>query len=313
MKSFFMIFILVTLHLIFIKAQSTVQPIASEIFSKIPNVRDFTISSKNNEAYFTAKSFQGEISVILKMEKADEIWSKPAIAVFSGEYNDLEPFLSIDNLRLYFASNRPLSNTDSNTKDFDIWFVERKDINAEWSEPINIGEPINTSFNEFFPSVSINNNLYFTCDYDSEIKKDDIFFSEWKDGHYSKPISLSDSINTDGYEFNSFIAPDESFIIFSGYEREDGFGSGDLYISYRSDDGTWSKSLNLGSKINSAKLDYCPFVEMNSRILYFTSSRSSVNNNAFSNFDDLIQEINKYENGQSRIYKISFDEFLPMR
>ena len=62
--------------------------------------------------------------------------------------------------------------------------------------------------------------------------KDDIFVSKWENGKYTEPVSLSDSINSDGYEFNAFIAPDESYIIFTAYQREDGFGSGDLYMSY---------------------------------------------------------------------------------
>ena len=44
-------------------------------------------------------------------------------------------------------------------------------------DPINIGEPINSPANEFYPSVANNNNFYFTCDERSTKGKDDIFFS----------------------------------------------------------------------------------------------------------------------------------------
>ncbi|WP_321538323.1 hypothetical protein [Flavobacterium piscinae] len=46
---------------------------------------------------------------------------------FTGKYKDLEPFLSTDGLKLYFASNRPLTESGE-PKDFDIWYVERKTL-----------------------------------------------------------------------------------------------------------------------------------------------------------------------------------------
>lgn len=118
------------------------------------------------------------------------------------------------------------------SKDYDVWYVERKNTDAPWSKPINLGKPVNTGHNEFYPSVSKNNNLYFTSDSPESKGKDDIFFSPWENEKYLQPLLLSDSINTEGYEFNSFVSQDESYLIFSGYNRKDGFGSGDLYISY---------------------------------------------------------------------------------
>jgi hypothetical protein len=279
---------------------------------QFPNVRDFTISSTEDEAYFTAQSYLGELSVIITIKKENGKWSEPEIAPFSGKYQDLEPFLSPDGLRLYFVSNRPLSDHTAKPKDFDIWYVQREDQDSKWSNPINIGSPINTENNEFYPCVTINNNLYFTSDASNSKGKDDIFFCEWENGHYLDPISMSDSINSEGYEFNAFVSPDESFIIFSGYNRENGFGSGDLYISFQNTDGTWAKANNMGSEINSDKMDYCPFMDMKTKTLYFTSKRSQLDyeSNGFTSIRDLLNKINKYENGLSRIYEVSIEEIL---
>ena len=276
------------------------------IFSKYPNVRDLTISSSGDEAYFTIQSPLEEISIIASIKKRNGIWLEPEMIDFSGRHRDLEPFLSPNNLKLYFASNRPLHDSFSESKDFDIWYVERENLNAEWSKPLNIGQPINTEHNEFYPSVSSNNNLYFTTDASASKGKDDIFFSAWNSNHYEVPVSLSNSINSEGYEFNAFIAPDESYLIYSGYNRKDGLGSGDLYISYQNEDKSWSTSKNLGEKINSKSMDYCPFVNMESSTLYFTSRRSSINKDRFNTIKDFVSAINKYENGFSRIYKTSF-------
>jgi hypothetical protein len=186
------------------------EPFLPEIFSRFPNVRDITISSEGDEIYFSAQSYQDEVSVIAYIKKENDVWSNPELASFSGKYFDIESFLSSDGLRLYFSSNRPINETDDKPKDFDIWYVQRENKNVEWSRPINVGPPINSEENEFYPSIANNNNLYFTCDERGTKGKDDIFFSKWENGKYSEPISLSESINSDGYEFNAYIALDES-------------------------------------------------------------------------------------------------------
>lgn len=283
---------------------------ALEVLSDYQNVRDFTISSSGNEVYVTIQSPRPleEISIIACVKKKNGIWQKPEITNFSGNYKDLEPFLSPNQLKLYFASNRPIKDFVTEPKDFDIWYVERENLNTEWSKPQNIGQPINTEYNEFYPSIAENNNIYFTSDAPNSKGKDDIFFSKWNSNKYQNPISLSESINTGGYEFNAFIAADESYLIFSSYNRKDGLGSGDLYISYLNEDNTWSVSKNLGKNFNSKYMDYCPFVDSSTNMLYFTSRRSTIKNNSFKSINEFEKEINKYENGLSRIYKTTFQK-----
>ena len=305
MKLSKLISILILFSSISFAQEKNVEPFLPQIFSQFPNVRDIAISSEGDEIYFSVQSYVDEVSFIASAKKENNVWSNPEIVSFSGKYFDIEPFLSSDGLKLFFASNRPLTNTDDKTKDFDIWYVRRENKNAEWSNPINIGEPINSPANEFYPSIANNNNFYFTCDERSTKGKDDIFFSEWKNGKYSNPISLSDSINSDGYEFNAFISPDDSYLIFTAYQREGGYGSGDLYISYKTSDSLWTKAKNLGAEINSDKMDYCPFVDTKTNTLYFTSKRSYINYNnlGLSSVQDFFNEMKKYENGLSRIYK----------
>lgn len=286
-----------------------VQPFAEHIFSQFTNVRDFTMSSDETEAYFTLQSPARELSVIMKIKKKNDTWQAPQISTFSGQYTDLEPFLSPDNLKLYFVSNRPISKDSTNTKDMDIWYVERSTKDDAWSEPKNIGTPINTEADEFYPAVANNGNLYYTTIKRELESQDDIFMSKWENNTYTEPVILGEGVNTKGAEYNAFIAPDESYIIFGGWRRADGLGSGDMYIS-RNIDGVWTKAENLGDKINSKGMEFCPFV--NNGVLYFTSRRSSVEmkENGFNSAEELIDEINKYDNGASRIYKVDFKTIL---
>lgn len=270
---------------------------------QFPNVRDWALSPKGDEAYFTIQSPLEELGAIACSRKVKGTWKKPELVNFTGRYRDIEPFVTKDGLRLYFSSNRPLNDTTMKVKDYDIWYVERKGLYQSWSAPVNISAPVNTGANEFYPSLADNGNLYFTSDGFDSKGKDNIYFSEWKANHFSAPVSLDSNINTEGYEFNAFIAPDESFLIYTGYNRRDGLGSGDLYISFKSKAG-WTAAQNMGAAVNSKQMDYCPFVDTRTATLYFTSRRSQLSNKTFRSITDFEKEINRYENGLSRVYKI---------
>ena len=277
---------------------SSVRPLLTHL-NEYPNVRDFTISPNGKEAYITVQNPTEERRTICRIV-ADNYgnWSDPIPASFSGKYKDLEPYFSSDGLSLYFASNRPNSHEKEN---FDIYFVERTHVDSVWSAAKNLGSPINTEGDEFYPAIAKSGNIYFTAVKEKDQGRDDIYMSKWNGDGYSEPQSLDTTINSKGYEYNCFIAPDESYIIFGGYQRSDGFGSGDLYKSTRKADGSWEVAKNMGDKINSSAMDYCPYVDSKGN-LYFTSRRSNPTTSEITNNFELEREILKYQNGASRIY-----------
>lgn len=292
-------FFLLTVSICF--SQEKPMPVLEDLGHLFPNVRDIAISPNGNEIFFTAQSVMGNLSAIMVAKKEGEKWNVIEVAPFSGKYFDLEPFFSHDGLKLYFVSTRPLDQTSTEPKDFDIWFVERNTLDDEWSIPKNMGRPINTEYGEFYPSIASNGNFYFTRDNTTLNRKDDIYVSVNSNGIYKEPQVLPNTINTESYEYNAFIAPDESYLLFGGYNRKDGLGSGDIYISYNTKKG-WTQAKNLGDKLNSNKMDYCPFVH--NGLLYFTSKRDSTKVIVDKPYTSkkLIEEFRKHENGSSRLY-----------
>ncbi|REC77549.1 hypothetical protein DRF60_11225 [Chryseobacterium elymi] len=270
------------------------------------NVRDFSISEDGNEAFFTIQSPNQDISQIAYIRKDKKDWSEPQLLPFNDAYSYMEPFLADNGTRLYFASDRPLHKTKTEKKDFDIWYVERKNKNSEWSEPINMGKPVNSDLDEFFPTLSDNKNLYFTLESPTGMGKDDIYFCKWENNQYSDPKILDENINSTGYEFNAFISKKENFILFTKYNEKGGQGSGDLYISQKDSQGKWQKAKNLGTPINTKFMEYCPFYDEKTQVLYFTSKRSNRSPKKFKNISDFQQYVNEGENGLSKIYKIPF-------
>lgn len=269
------------------------------------NVRDFCISKDGNEAFFTLQSPNQEISQLAYIKKTANEWSKPELLPFCDSYMYLEPFLSFNNNRLFFVSDRPLDDSSNNKKDFDIWYVDRKSKDDQWSSPKNLGKPVNSELDEFYPSVSKNNNLYFTMVSSSGLGKDDIYFCKWENNTYSNPVLLDENINGIGYEFNAYISENEDFIIYSKYKEEDGHGSGDLYISKKDENGKWKKATNLGIPINTKYMEYCPFYDEQNQILYFTSKRNTIKPRKFNSISDFKKYINEANNGLSKIYMTS--------
>ncbi|WP_452228899.1 hypothetical protein [Lacinutrix sp. MEBiC02404] len=266
------------------------------------NVRDFCISNTGKEAFFTIQSPDAQISQIVVVKKEKKEWSEPELVSFNDSFMYLEPFLSPKGNRLFFVSDRPLDHTSNEKKDFDIWYVDRNNTKDKWSAPKNIGKPINSGFNEFYPSVSKNNNLYFTMESPNGLGKDDIYFSKWNGDGYEAPILLNENINSSGYEFNAFISREEEFIIYTKYKEEGGQGSGDLYISRKDANGKWEKAKNMGTPINTKYMEYCPFYDAENGILYFTSKRRNLESRKFKDVLDFKSYIQGNQNGLSKIY-----------
>lgn len=304
MKRYLLIFILMT-NISFGQSPKMFSP---SLFKDLPNVRDFSMNKNGDEFYFTVESFAKEYSFIAFSKNINGTWTPPKAVNFSGQHKDLEPFLSPDGLKLFFASNRKDNTSSEIKKDIDIWYVTRNKISDKWSEPKNIGPVINTSKDEFYPSVTNNGDLYFTAEYENSKGKEDIYVSRFINNSYTKPVSLNKNINSEKYEFNAFVSPDESFIIFTSYGRKDDLGRGDLYISRKDKNNNWLPAKHLKNGINSKKLDYCPFVDIENQILYFTTNKSTIPKGfkKRKKLVEIIDYININPNGLSRIYQAYF-------
>jgi Tol biopolymer transport system component len=303
--------ILLFFIVISVSAQKTERAFQN-IFNEFPHVRDFAMSTTQDEIYFTVESYKKEHSYITFIRKKNGKWSKPKVASFSGMYKDLEPFLSPNGLQLFFASNRVDNQSKDIKKDIDIWYVERASLQSNWSKPKNIGPIINTEANEYYPSVTSKGDLFFTAAYKDAKGKEDIYVSRFVNGKYTKPVSLGTGVNSEKYEFNAFVAPDESFIIYTSFERKDGFGGGDLYISFKNTEKEWMPAENLGKSINSKRIDFCPFIDLKTKTLYFTSDRSGIQKSfkKRKNIKQLQQIFKNNINGLGRMYKVDLSKIL---
>lgn len=185
-------------------------------------------------------------------------------------YSCNDPTLSPDENRLYFISDRPIEGKGQ-PKDIDIWYLDKTEDG--WSSPVNAGDNINSVKNEFYISFTKKGRIYFASNIHTPEDDEwnyDFYFSDLKDNIYGKPVRMSDSINSKYFECDAFVSPDEEYIIFCS-SRPGGFGQGDLYISFKTGDNRWSKSLNMGRDINTTGHEFCPTVTGDGKYFFYTS------------------------------------------
>lgn len=173
-------------------------------------------------------------------------WTKPEVAPFSGRWRDIDPALSPDGRRLFFASNRPLKDGEPVRKDFDVWMVERN--GTGWSAPRHVPE-VSTDASETNTSVTSDGTLYVTRMPVGPGAKRSIHRHPWKDGRYGPGEKLPAPINTEHGAGNHFISSDERYLLFTSEERPGSLGRYDLWVSFREGTG-WSAPRNLGAAVN---------------------------------------------------------------
>lgn len=148
----------------------------------------------------------------------------------------------------------------------------RKNANKQYVfTPKNMGSNINTAESEYFPSLTIDGDeLVFTRRINNF--NEDFYYSKKEDTIWTKAKAMEGNVNTPQNEGAQNISQDGQWLVFTGCNRRDGFGSCDLYISYNTPDG-WSEAINLGGKINSDQWESQPCLSPDKRDLYFASKR----------------------------------------
>ncbi len=69
-------------------------PFLENTVTQFPNVRDIALTSNENEIVFSAQSVMGDVSALVYVKISEEVWSTPEVLSFSGQYFDLEPYLT---------------------------------------------------------------------------------------------------------------------------------------------------------------------------------------------------------------------------
>jgi DNA-binding beta-propeller fold protein YncE len=207
----------------------------------------------------------GYLSASEHVAHGDEVgpcpeWSTPvSVSSVSSSGTELEVSVSRDERTLYIASNR--------SGDFDIWASERE--GDEWSEPQNIGAPINTSAREQGPFVSRDGrSLYFYSDRDNPGGQTDIYVSRrrHKRDDWGEPVKIVGGVNTAESESLPVLFEDDhkTTLYFTR--------SGDIYSSNLERNGTFGPAA-LVTELSSSRRDRVLSIRRDGLEIFLASDR----------------------------------------
>lgn len=221
-----------------------------------------SFTKDGNTMYFTRNYYhKGKVSktsdkvIGLKVYKAtlkEGQWTDIISMPFnSDEYNVAHPALSKDEKQLFFASDMPGTNGQS-----DIYMVDILG-NGTYGSPINLGKMINTAGRENFPFVSNNGSLYFSSDGHPGLGGLDIFMADL-DNLGKNPVNLAKPVNSERDDFE-FIIDEFSNLGYLTSNRYHGKGDDDIYKFTRAEPCTQKvigtvKDKNTGEIITEAKV-----------------------------------------------------------
>lgn len=214
------------------------------------------ISSDGKEIYYGELNTYPASQLRVKCFKyLDNKWQGPTVAFESF----MAPSLSPDDSIIYLQDNT-----------FHTFYSKR--IAGGWSVPVRLLSP--NMRTHYFRMTDLHNT--FASSY---------YEGEPTDGNICQVIvsngdtvlqSLGIPINTSSKENDFFIAPDESYILFS--RNASGAGS-DMYLSFKKDSGKWTSPKVLAEPINKPgyNWEYGQFISEDGKYLFFTSGGANMN------------------------------------
>ena len=176
---------------------------------------------KDSNIYFATKRYQGW-STMQKMEELNSINAWDADASFSPDGNAI--FFISDrhgNIGRHHPHEELFHGSQSGNTDI---YVCVKKSDDSWSEPVNLGNVINTPFAERSPMLAPDmKTLYFSSDGHYGLGRLDVFMSQrlsdtsWT--QWSEPVNIGKEINTSDNDYNYALMPDGKSVFFTKFSN----------------------------------------------------------------------------------------------
>jgi Tol biopolymer transport system component len=152
-----------------------------------------------------------------------------------------------------------------------LFFGAAQATQYRFKPPVNLGPPINTTFNERDPWITADGQkLFFASDYPDG--NGDIWMSTWSGTNWGTPVNCGPNVNSGLIEWSPSTSPNGKRLYFIAFGRPGGYGGWDVWYSDW-DEGLqqWGAAQNMGPVINTPVLDWCPEVSRNGQGLYYTT------------------------------------------
>lgn len=184
---------------------------------------DIAYDSENIYMYLTLcnrPDGKGNCDIYVSTYQRDGSWTKPRNlgAPINTEFREANAFFDSVEKVLYFTSNRPGGLGEGGKKgdvSYDLWYA-KQNPDGTWSEPVNLGEPINTPENEYKAYLDPATGwFFFSSDGHGGKGGEDIFkVKKLKDGKWGQIIPL-EQINSAGNDSYFTLSLNSGYAFFS--------------------------------------------------------------------------------------------------
>ena len=237
------------------------------------------ISQDGREMYFDRKSVAGNYDIYVSRRAAsDSIWDTPddlGPLINTSTHNEAGASISADGLTLYYTSDGPGGFGSG-----DIWITARATEEAPWAVPMNIGQKVNSSAFDGYPSISPDGlELYFVSYRAGGYGNGDIWVTRRATEYapWDEPVNLGPTVNSVYYETNPLLSPDGLLLFFSDHPsgpRPGGYGDADIWMARRATLlDPWQTPVNLGLAVNGPSADVAARLSPDGSALFFASRR----------------------------------------
>jgi outer membrane protein OmpA-like peptidoglycan-associated protein len=188
-------------------------------------------------------------------------------------FGEITPVVTADGKGLYYTRNYSPENKGGASDYQDVYYSTI--LNGKWTKGINLGTPVNNDAPNAVSSVSPDGNtLLLMNTYDSKGAALGMGLSmsyKTKEGW-----SIPKMVNVRNYynksTFNEYFLSSDNKIILMALQRDDSYGTRDIYVSFLEADGVWSTPKNVGPVLNSPGTELSPFLAADGVTMYFSST-----------------------------------------
>lgn len=172
------------------------------------------------------------------------------------------PSLTIDDKTLIFTRRVNGKNED--------FYISHRD-SSQWNPAADMGEPINTVFNEGAQQISQDGQmLVFTgCEFPDGKGSCDLYVSMKTKNGWTAPQNIGAPVNTRDWESQPSLSADKQTLYFV---RETPDNGADIFMTHQLPNGRWSTPERLGPNINTPGRETTPFIHADNQTLFFASN-----------------------------------------
>jgi WD40-like Beta Propeller Repeat len=263
-----------------------------------------TLTPDGREIYFLKMAPNFSRWSIFVSHYKDGGWSQPAVAPFSGQYQDADPYITADGKHFYFISDRPAEKEGERQSHHDIWVMDKTE--SGWSAPRHLPASVNSDADEFYPMALKNGTLYFGSQRKDPNGPGDIYRAIPQPDDSYAVEDLGPPINSAGGEYEAFVYEDERTLLLAASRRPESLGDFDLYVSHKQANDKWGEPVNLGPEINSLARELSPKLTPDGKYLIWMSCRLPPLSPQPQNRTtvQVLQELHAPGNGLGDIYQI---------